>query len=679
MYPMAQNFNPSDPSYLVSPPLLQHVHLISSYRFPSHPHLLPEQALDLLIKGPTIVKESSSVAWTYFPTPPPHGSVHLEWQPPRMQTNYASDGLVWADPEGVYDMPVRGYNLQILVQKSGFQYPNEPFSTHARFRYRITQGPGHVDPQLWIVHYAAAEPQDCIPSSQISIPREVHAMMQMRSQLEATGQLIRKEFVLADRSKWPKVEFTPRTGAQQPAFYNPMQPGRAYNQPPPNKRQRSVVQRPPNSAGIIPEHSLEDEENATQDSFDFITPREISQSRYKQHHEWMEEIFSSPYAVGQILPIDLGLGLMGELAPLTAGLLDAPSGEVPSRERPGHKSKYEVKNYSKLTPEQLKDFESRVAAYTKRTEAELETMKAAHAKKMSDIKRSRTYTKAERRLRDLARQVPARSTDESGEPDGEDALNSVVKDLEATVGAKFETQKNVVCVQKGGLIEEQEQEAAAQQAQQHISTAATRSIAGDTPNMLMDDLTNENNAASLLDQFGTSLAGTPISLPVVSQQQSRSQSAVPTPSAPAAETKPAGQPSGQGDAGITDGPDQTFDLDVEMSGMANTEQKGEGDWVVVDQSANPQQAGNSEQLASGAPNATVEATTVTGAEQEVSTGLFDAEFESFDNLVDDSAGDALADYTNVDDNMGLDLDDSAFGDAFHGTEMHQENTEGDNM
>jgi hypothetical protein len=51
--------------------------------------------------------------------------------------------------------------------------------------------------------------------------------------------------------------------------------------------------------------------------------------------------------------------------------------------------------------------------------------------------------------------------------------------------------------------------------------------------------------------------------------------------------------------------------------------------------------------------------------------MFDtADFGSFDNL--DTAGDALAEYGN-DDTMGLDLvDDSAFGDAFHGTEMHHE-------
>jgi hypothetical protein len=73
----------------------------------------------------------------------------------------------------------------------------------------------------------------------------------------------------------------------------------------------------------------------------------------------MEEVFSSPYAVGKIAPIDLGLGLMGELAPLTAGILDVPGAENPE----SAKDNYKIKNYYKLDPAQLKDFENRVSEY----------------------------------------------------------------------------------------------------------------------------------------------------------------------------------------------------------------------------------------------------------------------------------------------------------------------------
>ena len=88
---------------------LAHVHLVSSYRFPVLPQLRPEQAVEYLIKGPQIVRDTSPVIWTYFTAPPQDGTVVLTWQPPRMGTHFASDGMVWADPEQEFDMPIRGY------------------------------------------------------------------------------------------------------------------------------------------------------------------------------------------------------------------------------------------------------------------------------------------------------------------------------------------------------------------------------------------------------------------------------------------------------------------------------------------------------------------------------------------------------------------------------------------
>lgn len=49
------------------------------------------------------------MAWTFFNTPPPDGTVILTVQPQRMQNHFASDGMVWADSESLYDMNVRGY------------------------------------------------------------------------------------------------------------------------------------------------------------------------------------------------------------------------------------------------------------------------------------------------------------------------------------------------------------------------------------------------------------------------------------------------------------------------------------------------------------------------------------------------------------------------------------------
>lgn len=563
--------------------------------------------------------------------------------------------------------------LQVFVHNSGYHYPHEPYAMHARHRYRIAAGPGTIDPNLWLVHYKPAEPQSRIPASQIPIPRDVQAQLQMRAQLQQAGPLMRKEFMLVDQANWPKVEFGQQAMRGPQPYYNPMQPGRPYAaQPPPAKRQRLPTQpqpRQPPPGAIVPDNTLEEEENATQDAFDFLTPREISLSRYKQHHEWMEEIFSSPYAIGKIAPIDLGLGLMGELAPLTAGILDAPGAENVET----GKESYKVKNYYKLDAEQLKDFEKRVSEYTKNEQAEIDKMKAEHAKKIAHLKRTRTYIKAERRLRDLSR--PA-----DGEADGANPVEEVVKDLEKSLGVTFEAKKAVVCVDKGGFTEIQQPSPPKAQVN---GNEPQQNANGTSSGANNEGSVEENSAAGLLDQYGSgSISGTPIgniSLPRLSQPPSQSQSATGTPNAPHGNMNQA-PTFDQQDTNLDVGAD-LLDLDVEMSGMASAGDKGE-DWVMVnDQATNAQQPSgnipqanmsNNQQAASNAGGA------MASSNMEADAGsMFDtADFGSFDNL--DSAGDALADYGH-DDNLGLDLvDDSAFGDAFHGTEMHHDNGEGDN-
>ncbi|KAF1357885.1 DUF1750-domain-containing protein [Lizonia empirigonia] len=665
MYGMNQAYNAAggDPSAQVPNHLLAHVHLVSSYRFPVLPQLRPEQAVEYLIKGPQIVRDTSPVAWTYFATPPQDGTVILTWQPPRMGSHFASDGMVWADPESAFDMPVRGYTLQVLVHNTGYHYPHEPFAIHARFRYRLTAGPGTIDPNLWLVHYRPAEQQNRLAAGQIPMTRETQATLQMRGQLQAAGPLTRKEFMLHDASNWPKVEFGQQAAMrqQQQPYYNPMQPGRPYvAQPPPAKRLRgaaSAQPRPQIAGAALPDTTLEDEENATQDAFDFLTPREISLSRYKQHHEWMEEIFSSPYAVGNIAPIDLGLGLMGELAPLTAGLLDVPGAENPDTA----KDNYKIKDYYRMNPEQLKDFEKRVTEYTKNEQAEIDKMKADHARKMAQLKRTRTYIKAERRLRDLSRSAAT-------EEEGTDPSDSVVQDLEKSLGVTFDARKSVVCVDKGGFI--QVQQPPPQKAQ--VNGNGTQSSFNGASNGSNNDGASDfdNTAASLLDQYGTgSFSGTPgnISMPRMSQPPSQSQSAVGTPNLLGGNTaqQPALDhqiPNLDADAG-----NDLLDLDVEMSGMANSDEKAGDDWVVVNEHAgSAQQSGSNPQATTNSNTATNDQSTL-GQSVNADTGsMFDSvpDFTNFDGI--DSAGDALADF-GQDDNMGLSdlVDDSAFGDAFH--------------
>ncbi|ORY13228.1 hypothetical protein BCR34DRAFT_535724 [Clohesyomyces aquaticus] len=679
---MNQGQMAQDPSSLVQANILPHVHLVSSYRFPHSPQLQQAQALEYLIKGPQIVNDTSPVAWTYFQAPPPKGTVLLVYQPPRMQMSYASDGIIWADPETSYTMELRGYTLQILVHQSGFQYPHEPTTSYSRFRFRIVKGPGMIDQTLWVVHYGTSDQAHRVPSRAIQMTPEVHMKMAHRAQLEQMGQLLRKEFMLRDRANWPKVEFgAPQRQAQPNAYYNPNQPQgppMRLQQPPPGgqppaKRTRitQARQQPPPAMG----DPLEDEENAAQDSFDFLTPRQISSMRYKQHHEWMEEVFSSPYPTTRITPIDLGLGLMGELAPLTDGILDAPS----ALSAPVGSPAYAVKSYEGLDPEKLETFEKRVAEHMAKEEAVLEQMRAAHAKKMADLKRSRTYIRAERRLQAVNRDAAKGNSDTS--PD--DPVEGIVHELEKSLGVEFETKKQMICVDKGGFIEEQPRPRAPAQNLNGNGTAQVNSLAGEGAlNGLLDEagMDADNSAASLLDQYGSnSMTGTPganMSVPQVSQPQSQAQSVVATPNVPVADHAQGASFEEHAKIDATGVANDLVDLDVEMSGMAHVDDKsGEADWVMIDQSSGGgHHAGGNDLPASGVGASTEIADQNTvpnpGRDSEPPPGLFDAtDFGSFDNL--DTAGDALAAYTNADDDMGLDLvDNSAFGDAFHGTTHH---------
>ena len=97
---------------------LPHIHLVSSYRFPTLPSLQPQQALEYLVKAPEIVRNAAPVAWTFFAQPPPDGTALLVWQPPRMGTHFASDGLVWADAELSYEMNLGGFVRLVSLSKA---------------------------------------------------------------------------------------------------------------------------------------------------------------------------------------------------------------------------------------------------------------------------------------------------------------------------------------------------------------------------------------------------------------------------------------------------------------------------------------------------------------------------------------------------------------------------------
>jgi len=99
-----------DPSGGVPQALLQHVHLQSAYQYPYTPQpLTSEQAIDYLLNAPRIIRELTSVAWTYL-NQPADGTLLLTWQPVnQLGQSFASDGYLWASVENAFTQEIRGY------------------------------------------------------------------------------------------------------------------------------------------------------------------------------------------------------------------------------------------------------------------------------------------------------------------------------------------------------------------------------------------------------------------------------------------------------------------------------------------------------------------------------------------------------------------------------------------
>ncbi|KAK5733053.1 hypothetical protein LTR17_010060 [Elasticomyces elasticus] len=479
----------NNPSQGLQAPLQNHVHLISGHRFPIIASLDLAQALIYLLDAPTIVKTIAPMSWTYVQAPP-DGTLWLEWLPPtRMETQtFSSDGYIWADAESTFRHDYKGYTIEVLKHTMGYRMNYDQMASHARTRFHIVAKNPSVnaappDPALWIVHYHQAD--RILPASQAPFPPQMQQIMQERKWLESQGKLEKRDFMLHDRQSWPQITVPAsngrgqggmqqqgmygqpgpsqlqQQGRGQPAYY-PQQV--ASGQPPAAKRQRP---NPPVAGGShdggVHDINIEEEENTTQgDFFDHLTTRDISMARYTQHHRWMEEVFSSPYASNQLVPADLGLGLMGELKGLTDGILEPPQiADVSARPT----KPTEAQPFTNLSQDQVAEFNRRVAKHLEEGKAEIERMKAEHEAKMSAWKKLGGVMKAEKRLR-LATweghesavptvfRVEGDGANAEGGGEGE-TVQSLVLEVEELLGMKIAPRKEAVVVEKGGLREEE--------------------------------------------------------------------------------------------------------------------------------------------------------------------------------------------------------------------------------
>ncbi|KAI0840679.1 DUF1750-domain-containing protein [Hypoxylon sp. FL0890] len=712
-----------DPSHGVHRDLLPHVHLISTYRYTLKARVEPSEVTNWLMQAPKIARDTAPFFWTYLDRPE-NGNIFLTWQPLQlMGVNFASDGYIWPAQEHYLQQEVgNGVILEMYYHKAGFAY-GETVATHSRRRFRLippsvhTPNAPQVDPSLWIVHYGPVDNNERIPSHVILRDPRTQAILETRAYLQRCGQIQRKEFILGDRVNWPQIAW-PREPSRQPMFAGPRGVPQAMAYPPhpptaggpPSKRARTGQaaqgQVPPSMAAIPPPDSAYDDEEDTSrgDMFDHLTPREVSLARYQQNHEWMEEILSSPYRMGQIGFSDLGLGLKGELSSLTDGIFEAHSFNATEK-------RVSKPTTTHLDPEQASEFRKRVNDRVSSTQAEIEKLKAEHAKKVAKFKQNSLLTIAERELRSAVDEPGSEALQLEGRvEENEDGTNGtnrwpskhnkkvddIVSQVEAHLGRRAEVIYELRRIQDGGYQEPPPQPrfqlasvpgptlGGPQNSSANGSGVMSRqpSHAGSQHSAFMivdSDIDMGGTAAGLLDQMhtgtGASSTSTPVNnFPTPQAQISAVHSGVATPAN--LNVPSPRQPAQNDEAG-----------DVKMDGVGGTESTsgtapdqgtGSGDWVVVpktgaipDGTANTPSSSNPSKV----PGTMSKQASATGTP---SAG-FDGDQNDFSSLDDlNTAGDALAGFSGTPGELGegldLDMEDSAFGDAFHGVETQQGDT-----
>ena len=334
----------------------------------------------------------------------------------------------------------------MIQTKSGFIPGQETHTLHTRRRYRLVAGPKNnptaapFDSNLWLFHYMRADHVlvASIPLGGVNITQIQNTRKHIHS-LQQQGLISQKEFMLHDRSSWPSVTFGQMPPKPQANSRGPMgMPNRGYPttpQAPPNKRQKlphqgtpqpgpsNMGQHPPPTPVSIasghhdPPVTIDEEEDTSRgDMLDHLTPREISQARYIQHHEWMEEVLGSVYPISKIRPVDLGLGLRGELEGITKGLFEPPTFPPTSSIRrptaskaPGEAGGMDNTEEGEgaadgdddvhMDPATLEEFTRRAEAKKKDLEEDMERMRLIHQQRLTKIKKTGVIKEAEGLLR----------------------------------------------------------------------------------------------------------------------------------------------------------------------------------------------------------------------------------------------------------------------------------------
>ncbi|KAJ8113829.1 hypothetical protein ONZ43_g5056 [Nemania bipapillata] len=701
----------NDPSYAVARELLPHVHLLSTYRHSYKAQVQPGEVTSLLMQAPKIARDTSAFFWTYIDRPE-NGQIFLTWQPLQlMGTHFSSDGFIWPPQEAYFTQEVgNGVILEMYYHKAGFA-PGEHLATHSRRRFRLippnapNPNAPQVDPSLWVVHYGPIENNERIPSQAIPRDPRIQSILDTRGHLQRCGQIQRKEFMLSDRVNWPQIAWpkeawpkeawpkeAPRQqmyaagrGVPQNMAYPPHTPSTGT---PSAKRARTnqSAHGQLNLMGLPVQTELEEEEDTSRgDVFDLLTPRDVSISRYKQNHEWMEEILSSAYRMGQIGFAHLGLGLKGELASLTEGIFEAQGANAVTQVVTKSAA-------TRLDPDQAAEFRKRANDRIDSTKAEIERMKAAHARQMAKFKQNSLISTSEKELRTAVDDSSTEYLHLDGKEEADDGLGrwppkhhkkveDIVSQVEAHLNRRAEVIHDLRRIQQGGYQEPTPEPTI--QNNIHASMSGGPVLSGNGGNSMSrqpshagsqqsgfmmgdSDIDMGGTAAGLLDQMHTSASSSSTPQPPMSTAPSNAAT-------PANMSVPSPHPLSQQHGFSTNqGADVKMDGMDTAPGTAPDHGLGSSDWVVVPKGGATPDGNTDAGSTTGPPRAMGPSSKQPSAVGTPSVG-FNGDNNDFSSLEDlNSAGEALAGFNGTPDGMseGLDLnmEDSAFGDAFHGVD-----------
>lgn len=536
--------------------------------------------------------------------------------------------------------------------RAGYKPTTEAMATHSRRRYRLLPsnqiGMANPDPSFWLVHYSKAQARDQHPAASLQMLPHITQQFQQRQTIQRSGQIPRKEFMLHDRSNWPVISAP--AGVARAGSSGQLVGG--------HRRGQSLVH----------EASAEEEEDVSRgDALDFMTPRDISKMRYEQHHEWMEEVLESPYGTKQIIPSELGLGRKGTLEAFTNGFFTAPTSTT--QDTPNGK-------IGRMDADKAEEFTKHANQKLAEMQAELEQLKQRHIRRMEKLRRTTELGTAERKLRGM---------NVNGADDSFKVVASQVQDM---VGKKIEPVAKVACVSKGGMQEikpvapaasenmQQNAPAMQQQLPVHTQYQQQRTLPQAQQQQQVQPQQNQqahmqqqvqtaqktvpqaqNNAASTTQSIDTTHTAQPPALPKTESSQDDSNAEI--------ENNDAVDNNDEIDmVGLDDHDLGTGDDNVDIADwdMVN-------DQATANESSNEQDQGTNQTQAESQQSSSMNQPHIQQSNQSSNntpgdTGDFDMVTDFDANM--DTAGDALADY-NADED--LNLDDSAFGDAFHHNEQ----------